>query len=102
MANIQKVAQLVSLSDRELLGLRSFGRTSLREIKRKLEDLGLSLGMQMPVGVDGFVDITDATEDLKHDTVEEDYENEIPTAEVEVTEITPDDEMIGFTEGEEE
>ena len=58
LANIVTVAQLVSLNDRELLGLRSFGRTSLREIKRKLEDLGLTLGMQMPAGVDGFVDLT--------------------------------------------
>ena len=31
LANITSVAQLVSMSDRELLGLRSFGRTSLRE-----------------------------------------------------------------------
>ena len=50
MANINRVAQLVSMTDRELLALRSFGRTSLREIKRKLEDLTLTLGMQLPPG----------------------------------------------------
>ncbi len=63
MANIARVAQLVALSDRELLGLRSFGRTSLREIKRKLEDLGLTLSMQLPAGVDGTVDLSNALSD---------------------------------------
>jgi DNA-directed RNA polymerase subunit alpha len=47
------VAQLVSQSDAELLKLRSFGRTSLREVKRKLQDLGLELGMELPEGVSG-------------------------------------------------
>jgi DNA-directed RNA polymerase alpha subunit len=32
------------------LKLRSFGRTSLREVKRKLQDIGLDLGMPMPEG----------------------------------------------------
>ena len=44
-AKIETVAQLVSLSEAELLKIRSFGKTSLREVKRKLQDLGLSLGM---------------------------------------------------------
>jgi hypothetical protein len=30
-----------------LLKVRSFGKTSLREVKRKLADLGLSLGMDL-------------------------------------------------------
>ncbi|MDP7006411.1 MAG: DNA-directed RNA polymerase subunit alpha [Phycisphaerales bacterium] len=62
LANIKKVAQLVSLNDRELLSLRAFGRTSLREIKRKLDDLGLTLGIQMPAGVDGSVELPPAYE----------------------------------------
>jgi DNA-directed RNA polymerase subunit alpha len=45
MAKIQTVQQLVTFSDSDLLKVRSFGKTSLREIKRKLADLGLSLGM---------------------------------------------------------
>jgi DNA-directed RNA polymerase subunit alpha len=36
---------LVRLTDADLLKIRSFGKTSLREIKRKLADIGLSLGM---------------------------------------------------------
>ena len=30
--------------------LRSFGRTSLREVKRKLQDIDLDLGMELPEG----------------------------------------------------
>ncbi len=49
-ARIDTVAQLVTQNDAELLKLRSFGRTSLREVKRKLQDLGLDLGMELPEG----------------------------------------------------
>ena len=42
-ANITSLNQLTSLSESDLLKIRSFGKTSLNEIKRKLEDLGLSL-----------------------------------------------------------
>jgi len=113
LANIVTVAQLVSLNDRELLGLRSFGRTSLREIKRKLEDLGLTLGMQMPAGVDGFVDLTDATraegefecdDDNDYDEFSLDetvVENDTTEPETK-SEPGPGDEIIGFTEVEEE
>lgn len=43
--NIQTVGQLVSMSEADLLKIRSFGKTSLREVRRKLTDLGLTLGM---------------------------------------------------------
>ena len=49
-ARIDLVAQLVQQTEPELLKLRSFGRTSLREVKRKLLDIGLDLGMQLPEG----------------------------------------------------
>ena len=49
-ARIDTIGQLVSQSEHELLRLRSFGRTSLREVKRKLEEMGLDLGMELPVG----------------------------------------------------
>lgn len=45
-AKIETVRELVQLSEAELLKIRSFGKTSLREIKRKLADVGLSLGMK--------------------------------------------------------
>ena len=41
------VGELARLSEPDLLKVRSFGRTSLREVKRKLADLGLSLGMSL-------------------------------------------------------
>lgn len=50
-ARIDTVGQLVIQTEGDLLKLRSFGRTSLREVKRKLLDIGLDLGMSLP---DGF------------------------------------------------
>jgi len=46
-AKIQTVRDLVKKTDADLLRVRSFGKTSLREVKRKLADLGLSLGMDV-------------------------------------------------------
>ena len=42
---VETVSQLVKMTEADLLKIRSFGKTSLREIKRKLADIGLSLGM---------------------------------------------------------
>jgi len=42
---IDTVGQIARMNESELLKVRSFGKTSLREIKRKLADIGLSLGM---------------------------------------------------------
>jgi DNA-directed RNA polymerase subunit alpha len=46
-AKVQTVRELVKKSEADLLKVRSFGKTSLREVKRKLSDLGLSLGMDV-------------------------------------------------------
>lgn len=46
-AKISIVRELVKKTDSDLLKVRSFGKTSLREIKRKLADMGLSLGMDV-------------------------------------------------------
>ncbi len=43
--HIETVGQLVDMSEADLLKIRSFGKTSLREIRRKLADMGMSLGM---------------------------------------------------------
>lgn len=48
-AKIETVRQLVQKTDADLLAIRSLGKTSLREIKRKLADIGLSLGMSILV-----------------------------------------------------
>ncbi len=48
MAKIDTIGQLVSMEESKLLALRSFGKTSLREVKRKLADMGLLLGMKVP------------------------------------------------------
>ena len=44
-AKTETVGDLVKMTEADLLKIRSFGKTSLREIKRKLADIGLSLGM---------------------------------------------------------
>jgi len=44
-AKIETVRQLARTTETDLLKIRSFGKTSLREVKRKFADLGLSLGM---------------------------------------------------------
>ncbi len=46
-AEVRTVGQLASMSESTLLKVRSFGKTSLREIKRKLADIGLTLGMNV-------------------------------------------------------
>jgi DNA-directed RNA polymerase subunit alpha len=45
--NILTVRELVSLTESELLKVRNFGKTSLKEVKVKLTEMGLSLGMQV-------------------------------------------------------
>ena len=45
-ANITSVGQLAMKSEAEMLKYRNFGKKSLNEIKDKLLELGLSLGMQ--------------------------------------------------------
>jgi DNA-directed RNA polymerase subunit alpha len=45
---ITTVRDLVSRNDDELLEVRNFGETTLREVKEKLEGIGLHLGMKLP------------------------------------------------------
>ena len=46
-ANITTVGELAMKGEQEMLKYRNFGKKSLNEIKAKLEQLGLSLGMQI-------------------------------------------------------
>lgn len=50
-ADINKIWQLVSKSEAEMLKTKNFGRKSLNEIKEVLSEMGLSLGMKL----EGFV-----------------------------------------------
>ena len=52
-ANITTVGQLALKSEAEMLKYRNFGKKSLNEIKDKLVQLNLSLGMKFD---DGMVD----------------------------------------------
>jgi DNA-directed RNA polymerase subunit alpha len=50
-ANITTVGQLAQKSEAEMLKYRNFGKKSLNEIKDKLQQLGLSLGMKFEGGM---------------------------------------------------
>ncbi len=44
---IETIGELVSRTEAELLKVRNFGKTSLREVKKKLADMNLSLGLDI-------------------------------------------------------
>jgi DNA-directed RNA polymerase subunit alpha len=46
-ANIETIAELVSIPERKMLEFRNFGKKSLHEIKAKLTEMGLGLGMDL-------------------------------------------------------
>jgi len=46
--NISTVRDLVARSEDELLEVRNFGETTLKEVKQKLSEHGLQLGMRVP------------------------------------------------------
>lgn len=46
-ANIETIGELVIMPESEMLKFRNFGKKSLNEIKQKLEEMGLSLGMDL-------------------------------------------------------
>jgi DNA-directed RNA polymerase subunit alpha len=81
-ARVQTVGDLVQKTEADLLRVRSFGKTSLNEVKRKLADWGLSLGMvvgengeiaSFPAGAEGEEDGDD--EDAGDSTVPEQVGN---------------------------
>ncbi len=47
---IKTVGDLVKLREADLLKLRNFGKITLMEVKTKLRDLGMYLGMEIPSG----------------------------------------------------
>jgi DNA-directed RNA polymerase subunit alpha len=80
-ANISTIAELVSKTEQEMLKFRNFGKKSLNEIKAKLEEMGLSLGMDLTkYGIDpdhvkeyfGGTDVSGFDEDFD----DEDYEDD--------------------------
>ncbi len=58
-ADINKIYQLVSKTEAEMLKTKNFGRKSLNEIKEVLSEMNLSLGMKL----DGFEAEEDETEE---------------------------------------
>jgi DNA-directed RNA polymerase subunit alpha len=52
--NIHTVRDLVALSEDQLLEVRNFGDTTMVEVRQKLEDLGLHLGMRVGAASSAF------------------------------------------------
>lgn len=76
-AKIATVRDLVQKTDSDLLKVRSFGKTSLREVKRKLADMGLSLGMDLTAAVPGALALMDAaTMDDDDDDLDDEDDND--------------------------
>jgi DNA-directed RNA polymerase subunit alpha len=46
--NIHSVRDLVQRTEDQLLEVRNFGETTLNEVKEKLHELGMYLGMRVP------------------------------------------------------
>jgi DNA-directed RNA polymerase subunit alpha len=70
-AKIGTVRDLVKKTDNDLLKVRSFGKTSLREVKRKLADMGLSLGMDLDAAAAANATVGSANGDEQEEGVEE-------------------------------
>lgn len=61
-ANIDTLAELVIMPESDMLKFRNFGKKSLNEIKAKLEELGLHLGMDLAkygITIDNVKEIID-------------------------------------------
>src|SRR5207244_8641172 len=69
-AKIASVRDLVKKTDADLLKVRSFGKTSLREVKRKLADMGLSLGMDLDAAQAQAASMADEDTDTGSDEAE--------------------------------
>jgi DNA-directed RNA polymerase subunit alpha len=61
--NIRTIGQLCRLSEQDLLEVRNFGQTSLREVKKKLGELGLALAGSDPVDAGGAAPAGPAPQD---------------------------------------
>jgi DNA-directed RNA polymerase subunit alpha len=82
-AKITTVRDLVQKTDGDLLKVRSFGKTSLREVKRRLADLGLSLGMDLDALAAGQVPSFSSDDLDLGDEGDDDLEDETETSEAE-------------------
>lgn len=75
-ANITTVGHLALKSEAEMLKYRNFGKKSLNEIKDKLEELGLGLGMKFEAGlIEPAPEAENTGEDAKDDDEEDKKES---------------------------
>lgn len=67
-ANINKIYELVTKTEAEMLKTKNFGRKSLNEIKAILEQMGLSLGMDLEGFDPSFYTKDDKEQDISYET----------------------------------
>jgi DNA-directed RNA polymerase subunit alpha len=67
--NIKTLADLVGKSEKEVSEIKNLGRATLREIKAKLSELGLSLGMDVNSILNETADIEVISSILSKDTL---------------------------------
>ena len=97
-ARIANLRELTALSEADLLRFRSFGKTSLHEVQRKLAEMGLSLGMKI---VDGVIVSGPAPSSDTELGVEDDAEDRLDTSDASDTSVGNDTgPMEAFTMGE--
>ncbi|MGF1632455.1 MAG: DNA-directed RNA polymerase subunit alpha [Phycisphaerae bacterium] len=90
-AKVSTVRELVQRTEQDLLKVRSFGKTSLREVKRRLADMGLSLGMDLEaVKNAGQAAAAAAAAAALDDDDDYDDEDEDEIEDVEETETSPE------------
>ncbi len=70
-ANIKTIGDLTSKTEDEIAKTRNFGKKSLQEIKEKLKEWNLSLGMTDYSALRGATKVPDAKEDPKQDPKED-------------------------------
>jgi DNA-directed RNA polymerase subunit alpha len=66
IANIDTIAELVIMQELDMLKFRNFGKKSLNEIKAKLDEMGLSLGMDLAKYGINKDNVKDIVADLAH------------------------------------
>ena len=63
-ANIDTIAELVCIPEKRMLEFRNFGKKSLNEIKAKLQEMGLGLGMDLSNFGITYENVKDQMKDL--------------------------------------
>ena len=70
---ITTVRHLVSRNEDQLLNVRNFGETTLKEVRAKLHEIGLDLGMNVPTNGSELREVASGrvASDSQHESIQE-------------------------------